>query len=94
MSDQDKKARRVCIHKEPYDVCIMRPSIYGNPFSIGRDGTRAEVVAKFRKYFDERIHDSIPFCIAVGKLRGLRLGCCCKVSEECHGDIYIEWLNR
>jgi hypothetical protein len=34
--------------REPYDVYIGRPSKWGNPFQIGRDGTRDEVIAKYR----------------------------------------------
>jgi len=87
------KTTRVCIYTHPYDVCIMRPGIYGNPYSIGRDGTRSEVITKFKKYFDKRIHDDIYFLQAVGELRGKRIGCCCSLDEDCHGDIYVEFLN-
>ena len=83
----------VNVHNEPYDICIMRPSIYGNPFIIGRDGTRDEVVEKFRLYFAERIHDDTIFCLAIGELRGMRIGCCC-APEACHGDVMAEFLNR
>ena len=31
-------------------VYIGRPGKWGNPFVIGRDGTRGEVVAKYRAY--------------------------------------------
>ena len=51
------KTKVVNVHKEPYDVSIMRPSIYGNPYVIGSDGTREEVIEKFKKYFEQRIHD-------------------------------------
>jgi len=30
-----------------YDVYIGRPSKWGNPFVIGKDGTRKEVVAQY-----------------------------------------------
>ena len=32
-------------------INIGRPSVFGNPFHIGRDGTREEVVAKHREWF-------------------------------------------
>ncbi len=32
----------------------LRASAWANPFKIGRDGTRAEVVAKYRAYLIER----------------------------------------
>ena len=36
--------------KEKYDVYIGRPSKWGNPFTIGKDGTREEVIQKYREY--------------------------------------------
>ena len=38
-------------YKEQYDVYIGRPSIYGNPFQIGKDGDRQQVVEKYKNYF-------------------------------------------
>lgn len=32
--------------KESYDVYIGRPSIWGNPYSIGKDGPRNVVINK------------------------------------------------
>lgn len=44
------KACVVNIKKADCDVNIMRPSKWGNPFVIGRDGTRDEVIDKFEKW--------------------------------------------
>ena len=85
------KTRVVNVHKEPCDICIMRPSIYGNPFIIGRDGTREEVIAKFRIYFRKRIHNDMIYLTAIGELRGKKIGCCC-APKLCHGDIYVEFF--
>jgi len=87
------KTRVVNVNKEPYDICIMRPSIYGNPFIIGRDGTREEVIEKFRVYFYNRIKTDKYFLIMVQKLKGLILGCCC-APQSCHGNIYVEFLEK
>jgi hypothetical protein len=35
-------------NKEKFDVLIDRTTIYGNPYEIGVDGTRKEVIAKFK----------------------------------------------
>ena len=86
------RTRVVNVHKEPCDICIMRPSIYGNPFVIGRDGTREEVITKFRLYFEQRMHDDLIFCQAVGELLGKKIGCCC-APLPCHGDVYVEFLE-
>jgi hypothetical protein len=73
-------------HKEPYDVYIGRPTIYGNPFHIGTDGTREEVVAKYKEYAKQRLDDK-----ALQFLVGKTLGCSCK-PKPCHGDVLIELL--
>lgn len=69
------------LHKQ-YDVYIGRPSIWGNPYRIGRDGTRAEVIAKYREWIAQQpeILDLLP------TLRGKRLGCFCH-PKKCHGDV-------
>ena len=41
------RTRVVHCRRERYDVYVGRPSPWGNPFVIGRDGTREEVVAKY-----------------------------------------------
>lgn len=72
--------------REPFDVYIGRPSKWGNPFVIGKDGTREEVIAKYRRWLEtERLdlHDQ-----AV-KLYGKVLGCWC-APEACHGDVLLE----
>lgn len=71
--------------KEPYDVYIGRPSKWGNPFVIGKDGTREEVLALYRTWVATQ---TLPF----SELRGLTLGCWC-APYPCHGDILMELAN-
>lgn len=67
---------------ERYDIYIGRGSIWGNPFVIGRDGTRKEVISKYRDYLLSR-----PDLLAlIPTLQGKVLGCFCKPSA-CHGDV-------
>ena len=74
---------------ESYDVYIGRPSIWGNPFEIGRDGTREEVVKKYREWIMNR-----PKLLAkIKKLRGKRLGCFC-YPKACHGDVLVELVEQ
>lgn len=63
------------------DVFIGRPSKWGNPYKIGRDGTRDEVVEKYRDYIM-----ASPLRDHVAELRGKRLGCYCHPAT-CHGDV-------
>lgn len=74
---------------EPYDIYIGRPSKWCNPFRIGQDGNRSEVLQKFRAYLMGRpdLLDSIE------ELRGKTLGCWCK-PKDCHGDILVEMLGE
>ena len=56
-----------------------------NPFHPGRDGSREEVMAKYRAYIESR-----PDLLAlVPELRGRRLGCWC-LPEPCHAEILAE----
>jgi hypothetical protein len=70
-------------------VYIGRPSKWGNPFLIGRDGTRAEVVARYRAWVCEQP----ALLAALPELRGRDLVCWC-APEACHGDVLIELANR
>lgn len=72
--------------REPYDVYIGRPSKWGNPFRIGVDGSREEVLQKYREWAR---HQSLP----LHELRGKTLGCWCH-PKPCHGDILMELANE
>jgi hypothetical protein len=71
----------------------MRPGIYQNPYIIGVHGTQEEVVELFREYFRQRIHNDMIYLTAVCELKGKRIGCC-HDNPPCHGDIYVEFLER
>lgn len=74
--------------KEKYDIYIGRPSKWGNPFSIGRDGTREEVIEKYSKWIVKQKR----LITALKYLRGRVLGCWCK-PESCHGDILVKLIR-
>jgi hypothetical protein len=65
--------------------------MFGNPYKIGRDGSREEVIEKYRRYFEKRLHNG-RFKKAVEDLRGQTLGCFCR-PESCHGDVIVEYLD-
>ncbi len=75
--------------KENYDVYIGRPSKWGNPFEIGKDGTRKEVIEKYRKYIllNKDLMNSLH------ELEGKVLGCWCK-PQACHGDVLVELVEK
>ncbi len=80
--------RVVNLRKEKYDVYIGRGSKWGNPFKIGKDGNREEVIAKYEKY----IMNSPYLIISLKELKNKTLGCFCK-PLPCHGDILIKLVN-
>lgn len=74
--------RVVHCRKEGYDIYIGRPSKWGNPFTIGKDGSREEVISKYEAYIMSRPD----LFKALSELEGKTLGCWCK-PLACHGDI-------
>lgn len=70
-------------------VYIGRPSKWGNPFVIGRDGDRDEVIAKYRAWLLAR-----PALMADVRreLAGKNLVCFCS-PKACHGDVLVEVAN-
>ena len=82
-------ARQVGKHASATRVYIGRPSKWGNPFVIGRDGSRAEVVAKYRAW----IVTQPALMNALEELRGRDLVCWC-APLACHGDVLRELANK
>lgn len=75
----------VNIKLEACDVFIGRPSKFGNPFKIGRDGTREEVIEKYEAFIRGQLRNP-KVRQSIRELRGKRLGCYC-APEACHGDV-------
>ena len=86
----------VNVRRDEFDVYIGRRSVvmvgskrehlvdegWGNPFAIGHDGTREEVIEKYRAWILEQ-----PALLArLPELRDKRLGCWC-APKACHGDV-------
>jgi hypothetical protein len=79
-------------HRSLFTVPIDRTTIFGNPFKIGIDGCRQDVIGKHRVYFINRLAKDERFRKAVEALRNKQLGCWCK-PLLCHGDIIKDYLN-
>lgn len=77
------KTTVVNIKYKKANVFIGRPSKWGNPFVIGRDGTREEVIEKYKQWIKNQ-PDLLR--LAPIELKGNKLGCFCK-PLACHGDI-------
>ena len=76
-------------YKDSYDVYIGRGSKWGNPFRIGIDGTREDVIKQYRNWIQTQPH----LLNSLEELRGKTLGCFCS-PQACHGDILVELLNN
>ena len=72
---------------------VGRPSIFGNPFVIGKDGSRKEVVEKYRRRFEEMLNDP-GFVLALEGLRSATALVCWCAPLECHVSVIVEYLER
>jgi hypothetical protein len=70
-------------------IYIGRPSKWGNPFVVGRNGTREEVIEKYRLY----LLNNKELMARIEELRGKNLICWC-TPLPCHGDVLLELANR
>ena len=82
-------------------IYIGRPSLLGNPFEIGVDGERADVIRLYRRWLWDRIleqgevYAELKRLARLAKQGDLTLICWC-FPKPCHGAILIraiEWLN-
>jgi hypothetical protein len=82
------KTSVVNVRNEACDRYIGRPSKWGNPFVVGKNGTREEVIEKYRLF----ITGNDIFIKSLEELRGMKLGCYCK-PLACHGDVLVELIE-
>lgn len=68
-----------------FNVYVGRPSKWGNPFHVGRDGNRAQVIEKYREW----ILNQPSLLASLGELRGKILGCWC-APKACHAEVLAE----
>ena len=73
-------------YKEAFDVYIGRGSVWGNPYVIGKDGDRPQVISKYKELLWSRMQSGQVTVSDLLALDGKRLGCFCK-PKACHGDV-------
>ena len=77
-------------HKPPTGtIYIGRPTIWGNPFIIGKDGNRATVIVLFREWVLKPEQTELRAKARI-VLRGQDVSCFC-APQPCHGDIWL-WV--
>ena len=72
-------------------VYVGRPTKYGNPYRMEIDGSREEVVAKYRVWLAEKLEENPNF---LDPLKGKDLACWCPLNKPCHADVILEYLKR
>ena len=69
------------------DYLEFKDEGWGNPFHVGPDGNRKEVLRKYREWIKNQ-----PRLLArLPELKDKILGCWCK-PLSCHGDVLVELL--
>jgi hypothetical protein len=74
--------------RSAHDVYVGRPTKWGNPFVIGKDGNRDQVIAKYEAWIKTRPE----LMRALPELKGKVLACWC-APEACHGDVLAKLAN-
>jgi len=69
-----------------------RSSPFQNPFKIGKDGVRDEVIDKYRSYIIDNIEKNQTLMKQLINMKGKRLGCWC-YPDACHGDVLLELID-
>lgn len=75
-------------------VRIDRRTKWGNPFVIGRDGNRKQVIDKYAEWIASSV-DAAPLRAAIrrGELVGKQLACHC-YPLPCHGDVLAQLSEK
>ncbi len=67
-------------------------SPFCNPFKVGKDGTRDEVIEKYKIYIKAKLRDNPSLVDDLRAMKGKNLGCWC-APEPCHADVLLEIIN-
>ena len=70
-------------------IRIDRQTRWGNPFRIGTDGSRHEVIAKYRKHLFAQVQSGKITLEDLADLHGRDLACWC-APAPCHGEVLVK----
>lgn len=76
-----------------FDYYIGRPQILGNPYVVGKDGSRRQVIQLWKRYAMLRAGADFNFRSALLRCENKTVGCHCH-PLECHGDTFDELIHR
>lgn len=80
----------VFVNKKRYPTSS---SIFANPYKIGKDGTREEVIVKYKEYMIGKLENDKSLVEQLISLKGKNLGCWC-YPEPCHGNVLLELIDK
>lgn len=69
-------------------VYVGRPSIWGNPYKAGVDGSISACLFKYRQLIT-----GLTAVSAKQKLKGKNLSCWCPIGQMCHADVLLKIAN-
>lgn len=81
----------------PNTVKVCRPSKWGNPYIVGKDGNQISCAFKFHILMCGRMandENKVMRDAAQRELAGKNLACWCKLDEPCHADTILEVANK
>jgi hypothetical protein len=84
------RAGVVFINKKRYPA---NSSVFANPYKIGKDGTREEVICKYKEYLINKLNNDSSLVDKLVSLKGKNLGCWC-YPEYCHGNVLLELIDK
>lgn len=88
------RGKVVHLKRDPYDVRIDRATAWGNPFVLGRDGDREEVLDKYTRWVTlSNDFSAVWVRQNVHTLRGKTLGCWC-APNTCHGEVLLRLAEQ
>jgi len=77
-------------HKKRFPT---KDSLFANPFKVGKDGNRKEVLQKYKEYLHQQLEEDKITHEDIKSLKDKNLGCWCH-PEECHGDVLLEIIQN
>lgn len=77
--------------KSDCSVYVGRPSKWGNPFKVGRDGTLEQVVKKYEVWLRRKLVGDPDM---LEPLIGKDLVCWCRLDSLCHADVLLKLIDE
>lgn len=70
-----------------------KSSNFANPYKVGKDGNREEVLQKYKIYIEKKLENDDTLINELISLKGKNLGCWC-YPDPCHGNILLELIIK